>query len=208
MPRILEKVERRLGEKLLLKGSRCIGPKCAAVRRAYPPGFHGKRSERRRSGSEFGQLLREKQKLRYLYGLDDREIKRYSKEAVSKRGVFTANLIAALERRLDNVVFRLGFAESRRIARQAVSHGHITVNGKMVTIPSYLVRKGDAAAIKESSLPSGHFADLEARLKKFEPPRWLHLDKNKKTGTVAEIPDVSDMALAVDVTKVKEYYSR
>ena len=209
MARILEKVERRLGEKLFLKGSRCVGPKCAAVRRAYPPGLHGKKSgRRRRAGSEFGQLLREKQKLRFLYGLDDRKIKRYSREAAFGRGVFTENLLALLERRLDNVIFRLGFAESRRIARQAVSHGHTTVNEKTITIPSYQVRSGDSVAIKEASLSSGHFADLEARLKKYEPPRWISLDKNKKIGTIAAMPGLNDTAVNVDITKVKEFYSR
>lgn len=208
MHKILEKVERRLGEKLLLKGSRCVGPKCASVRRAYPPGVHGKRAGRRRAGSEFGHLLREKQKIRFLYGLDDKEIKRYSREAVFGRGVFAARFIALLESRLDNVVFRLGFSESRRIARQAVSHGHINLNGKTVTIPSVLVRKGNFVAIKESSLSSGHFADLEARLKKYEPPRWANLDKNKKIGTITETPGAEGIAIGADISKVKEFYSR
>ena len=116
MAKVLEKVERRLGEKLFLKGDRCIGPKCAFTRRSYAPGLHGKR--KRRGSSEYGELLRAKQRVRFVYGLDDRDIKKYTQEAESKSGVFSSNFWHLLESRLDNAVFRLGFAPSRRNARR------------------------------------------------------------------------------------------
>ncbi len=209
MPRVLEKVERRLGEKLLLKGSRCVGPKCASVRRAYPPGAHGKkRRGRKRGASEFGTLLAEKQKVRYLYGLDDGELERYSKKAASMPGVFSSNFLQLLETRLDNALFRLGFTESRRIARQVVSHGHVTVNGKTVNIPSYRVRKGEVISLKEKIISSPLFSELETRIKNYEPPQWLTLDRAKKSGEIVKMPEVEDAAVTVDVTKVKEFYSR
>lgn len=209
MPKVLEKVERRLGEKLLLKGERCVGPKCAGIRRNYPPGAHGKsRTKKRRGSSEYGTILREKQKLRFLYGLDDREVRHYAGKAEARAGIFGSHFLRLLESRLDNAVFRLGFAPSRRQARQMVSHGHITVNGRRVTVPSYVVRKGETIAIKEKALGSPFLADLDLRLKKYEPPKWLHLDKNKKVGTVTGIPEMDECEIIADVAKVKEFYSR
>ena len=206
MPQVLEKVERRLGEKLLLKGSRCVGPKCAQVRRSYPPGVHGKK--RKRGSSEYGTLLREKQKIRYVYGLDDKDIKRYSMEAAGKPGVFSSRFLESLERRLDNVVFRLGFAESRRIARHLVGYGHVAVNGKTLNIPSYRVKVGDSVALKERTLKKGILPDLDASLKKVEPPAWLAIDKEKKIGKVLALPDAGAVETVTDVTKIKEFYSR
>ncbi len=213
MPRILEKVERRLGEKLFLKGERCSGPKCAMVRRAYPPGQHGKGKGkggrgRKRTLSDFAVLMREKQKVRYLYGLDDREIERYSKEAAIKQGIFSINFLQGLESRLDNVVYRLGFAESRRIARQMVGHGHIMVNQKRVNIPSYRVKKDEVVSINQLSLSKGLFQNLEIRLKKYEGSRWLQLDKEKKSGKVLHLPQEEDAGLTADLTKIKEFYSK
>lgn len=208
MVRLLEKTERRLGEKLFLKGDRCLGPKCATVRRAYPPGPHGKKGGRRRALSEYAILMREKQKVRYIYGLDDKEIRMYSKKAASKPGIFSSHFLQFLERRLDNTVFRLGIAESRRIARQAVGHGHITVNGKALNIPSYMVKKGDVVGLTERSLASPLYGTLDTRLKKRETPRWLQLDPEKKQGAVVRLPEEEDAALLADITKVKEFYSR
>ena len=208
MPKVLEKVERRLGEKLFLKGSRCVGPKCAQTRRGYPPGAHGKSRKRKRGLSEYGTLLREKQKVRLLYGLDDKDVKRYSKEASTKQGIFSSQLLSFLERRLDNTVFRLGFGESRRSARHLVGYGHVTVNGKTVTIPSYRIKTGDSVALKERSLRSGFFMDFDMRLKKVEPPTWLVLDKEKKVGKVVGLPDTDSIGMTADVTKIKEFYSR
>ena len=206
MPKVLEKVERRLGEKLFLKGDRCVGPKCAAVRRAYPPGARGKK--RKRGLSEYGELLREKQKVRYLYGLDDKEMKRYTEKAASRSGIFSENLMRLLERRLDNVLFRAGFLPARRAARNLVSHGHVLVNGVRVTIPSYLVKTGDNVKLKEKILGKGPLADLEIRLKKYEPPSWLAVDKSKKEIDVKGSPAAQNFEITQDVTKIKEFYSR
>lgn len=221
MPKILEKVERRLGEKLFLKADRCGGPKCAMVRRAGPPGSRGSGAgkERRRGRSEYGKLLAEKQKVRYLYGLDDRDVARYTKEAAEMSGVFSSNFLQLLESRLDNVVFRAGFAPSRRMARQLVNHGHILVEkilsapfkkgGKtVVDIPSYRVSKGERVSVKESSLGSPIFAGIDARLKNYEPPEWIALDKNKKEAVVTGAPSVDEQDIAAEVTKIKEFYSR
>lgn len=206
--RVLEKVERRLGEKLFLKGEHCVGVKCAAVRRGYPPGVHGKKRGSKRAGSEYGQILREKQKVRFFYGLDDKKVECYSKEAARRGGLFKLELVRLLEARLDNAVFRLGFAESRRSARMMVSHGHITVNGRILNIPSYSVKKGDEIAIREISLASSLFGGLEARLKKIETPRWLDLDKARKSGKVVSLPEAEDQKETFEFAKVKEFYSR
>lgn len=209
MTRLLEKVERRLGEKLFLKGERCVGPKCAATRRAYPPGVHGKKSMRKRRGpSEFGQLMREKQKVRYLYGLDDRDIERYSKEAASSTGVYSVYFWQMLERRLDNVVFRLGLADSRRIARGLVNHGHVMVNGKKVDISSYRVKKGDSIMLKEKVWSIPLFANFEIRIKKHHIPVWLMFDQQTRVGTVMGVPGEGDQEATFDATKIKEFYSR
>jgi len=208
MSKVLEKVERRLEEKLFLKGERCAGPKCAAVRRNYPPGMHGKSSRQKRGLSEYGKLLRYKQIVRFFYGLDDRDIRRYTKKAASEPGVFSSNFLQILERRLDNVVFRLGFAESRAQARHLVSYGHILVNGKRVNIPSYQVKKGEVITLKKSSLSSPLFAELDSRIKKIEVPAWLELDKTTKTGRVVDLPETSELETQLDATKIKEFYSR
>ncbi|MDP3710154.1 MAG: 30S ribosomal protein S4 [bacterium] len=206
MAKILEKTERRLGEKLFIKGARCAGPKCALVRKSNPPGIHGKK--RRRGLSEYGQLLKEKQKVRFLYGLDDKDIARYSREAVQKSGLFSDVLITSLESRLDNVVYRLGFAESRRQSRQLVGHGHVTVNGRTLSIPSYQLKKNDQISLKDRSLSGPIFENLTEKLKKYEPPKWLGLDKDKKVGTVMGKPELDSMEISADIMKIKEFYSR
>ena len=205
MTKVLEKVERRLGEKLFIKGDRCAGQKCAFARRSFAPGVHGK--SRRREPSEFGALFREKQKVRYLYGLDDKDLKRYIVMAGSQKGMFGANVLKLLERRLDNVVFRLGFGDSRRMARQAIGHGHIMVNGKIVSTPSFQVKRGNVISIKESSLGSV-FKGIDDRLRSYEVPRWLGLDKNKKAGTMTADPEMDDAQIPANITKIKEFYSR
>lgn len=213
MPRILEKVERRLGEKLFLKGDRCVGPKCAMVRRAYPPGIHGKKRGGRgrgrgRDGSEFGTLLGEKQKVRFFYGLDDTHIKRYVGEASRQTGIFGDNLIRALERRLDTIVWRLGFTPSRRGARQAIVHGHITINGRIIAAPSYMVKTGDAICIAERARRGGVFQSLADRLRPVQPPSHLSLDKERACGTLVKTPEAGELGLTFDIAKVKEFYSR
>lgn len=212
MTKVLEKVERRLGEKLFIKGDRCVGPKCALVRRSYAPGMHGKGKGkgkgRRREPSEFGALFREKQKIRFTYGLDDKDLKKYINIAVSKKGTFGTHVLKLLESRLDNVLYRLGFADSRRMARQAISHGHVTVNGKRVSTPSYQIKKGNIIGLKEQSLKSGFFKGIDDKIRSYEAPRWLSLDKSGKVGTVTRDPEGDDVQMSVDITKVKEFYSR
>lgn len=208
MVKILEKVERRLGEKLFIKGDRCLGPKCAMVRRAYVPGVHGKKRAKRREKSEYSTLMNEKQKIRFLYGLDDREVKRYSKDAASRGGIFSLHFLRQLESRLDNVVFRLGLGDSRRAARQIITHGHIMVNGKPLRVPSYQAKKGDTIGLKERSLSGGIGIRLEDRLKKHQPPKWLMLDPNKKEGSVIASPETEDAGIVFEATKIKEFYSR
>ena len=152
-------------------------------------------------------MFREKQKIRFIYNLDDKDLKRYITNASLQKGTFSTNVLKLLERRLDNVVFRLGFGDSRRMARQIVGHGHITVNGKIVSIPSFQVKKGSVVSIKELSLQT-MFKGIDERLKSIETPRWLSLDKAKKTGTITADPDADDVQTTVDITKIKEFYSR
>jgi len=212
MVKVLEKAERRLGEKLFIKGDRCLGQKCALVRRSYAPGAHGKGKGKgkgkRREPSEFGALFREKQKVRFTYGLDDKDLKKYINIAVSQKGTFGINVLKLLERRLDNVLYRLGFADSRRMARQVIGHGHVTVNGKRVSIPSYQIKKGNVVGLKELSLKSGLFKGVDDRIQSYVAPQWLALDKSKKIGTIIRDPEADDVQTNVDITKVKEFYSR
>ena len=210
MPKILEKIERRLGEKLFLKGDRCIGPKCAAARRAYPPGVHGKKRGRGGRGgpSEFASLMREKQKVHFFYGLDDRDIKRYVEKASAKEGIFSDIFLCMMESRLDTAVWRAGLAPSRRSARQAVAHGRILVNGAPVRSPGYETRAGQVVSVKERPGKSAFTpGDLE-RFVHHAPPRWITVDKDRRAGTIAGIPQAEDIGMTFDITKVREFYSR
>ena len=206
MGKVLEKRERRLGEKLFLKGDRCLSPKCAVIRKPYPPGMHGKK--RFRGGSEYSELLKEKQKLRFLYGLDDKNLKKYFIKAKSKKGDLAGNLIELLEHRLDNAVFRLGFAVSRSIARQFVGHGHIMINGRIIDIPSYSTRPGDKIEINPASRNLNIFSDLQNQLKKYEPPAWMALDKDKLVGEIKRKADKDDVVISPDISLIVEFYSR
>lgn len=206
MGRVLEKVERRLGERLFLKGERCLSPKCAEVRKPYPPGVHGKK--RSRGGSEYAELLKEKQKLRFMYGLDNKTLKKYFVMAKKHKGDLETRLIKFLEYRLDNVVFRLGFAISRGIARQLVSHGHILVDGKAVNIPSYQVKTGNKIAISPVSADLDIFADLPVRFKNYEPPLWMALDKEKKIGEIKRGIGRDDVLISPNLLLITEFYSR
>lgn len=202
-----EKIERRIGEKLFLKGERSFSQKTAVSRRPYPPGLHGKK--RRRKHSDYGTELREKQKVRYLYGIDDGQLKRYFEEALAQRVQPTAERLAELlERRLDNVVFRLGFAVSRSIARHLVSYGHIFVNGRRVRQPSFRVKIGDSVALNESELSSALFQDIDVRLKKYTPPEWLEQSKEKHAGKVVHLPHLGDIMTQQNISLVVEYYSK
>ena len=202
-----EKLERRIGEKLFLKGERSFSQKTAVSRRPYPPGLHGKK--RRRGRSEYGTELREKQKVRYLYGIDDGKLKRYFEEARATKNKPTADTLAELlERRLDNVVFRLGFAISRSIARHLASYGHILVNGKSVRQPSLRVKIGDIISPKADELPTALYQDLDLRLKKYTPPEWLELAKDKHEGKVLRLPNMGDVMTQQNMSLVVEYYSK
>ena len=197
---------RRAGQKLFLKGERCFGQKCAMIRSPYSPGVHGQ--SRRRRISEYGQQLAEKQKVRHTYGVSERQFKNYFKEIVQQKGNKEELLIQKLENRLDNVVFRLGWACSRNLARQIVSHGHILINGRKLDIPSYQVKKGDIIKIKEKSKKLTLFQELKATLKKYEVPKWFSLDKQKLEGEVKSQPKLEDIGKIGEISMIIEYYSR
>jgi len=203
------KICRRLGEKLFLKGERCFSPKCAMVKRPYPPGP----SKKRRSGppSKFKESLVEKQKLRNLYGLSERQFKRYVKETLAKMGRVQdvgEELIKKLEMRLDNVVFRLGFVASRDQARQLVSHAFFLVNDKPINVPSFLVKKNDVIKIKESKKQKAIFKDLKNSLKRHNPPSWLSLDKDKLEAKVIGEPTLAEVKPPVEISLIFEFYSK
>ena len=196
---------RREGDKLFLKGDRCYTDKCAIQKRPYAPGQHG---QGRKKASEYGTQLREKQKAKKYYGLLESQFHGYFEIAEKKQGVTGENLLKILESRLDNVVYRAGFAMSRPEARQLVSHAHFTVNGKKVNIPSYLVKPGDVVAIKESSLGSDKIkAVLEANASR-PALNWLSVDKNKAQATVVSLPARDEIDLQVEEHLIVELYSK
>ena len=203
------KICRRLGIKLFLKGERCFSSKCAIVKKPYSPG----QQKKKKGGplSEYGKELREKQKLKELYNLRETQFKKYVKEVLSFQGKVEdiGNLlIKKLECRLDNVIFRLGFADSRTQARQLVSHKHFLVNGKTVNIPSYQVRKGDTITIKEKSLKKPIFENLRQKLKKHKMPSWLSLNLEKLEAKVISEPSFIEVSPPVELSSVFEFYSR
>jgi small subunit ribosomal protein S4 len=197
---------RREGEKLFLKGDRCYSEKCAVERRPFPPGSHGQ--GRRQKPSEYGLQLREKQKTRRVYGVLEKQFCNYFAAADRQQGITGENLLVLLERRLDNVVFRLGFAASRKEARQLVNHGHFTVNGRKVSIPSYLIRVGDVIQVKEGSKESPKFAEIKEQAAYKTPPEWLSVDVENLTGTVLAYPIREQIDTAVNEQLIVELYSR
>lgn len=202
MQRVLEKKERSLGVKLSLKGDHCSSPKCALTRKPYRPGMHGKR---RNKLSEFGFQLREKQKMRFSYGLTEKQLEKVFVEAEKRPGVTSDEVIAILESRLDNVIFRLGWGLSRMSSRQLVGHGHFTVNGRKVTVPSLRVKGGDKIAIRSVSKDHPYLKDLNERLKNYEPPTWLKLDKGNLEAVV--VGKANDVPQLFDINIVVDYYS-
>jgi len=197
---------RRIGEKLFLKGERCYTPRCAVERRKRPP---GDRIPRRRRPSDWAIQLREKQKARFTYGVLERQFRKYFDLARGQPGATGDNLLQILERRLDNVVYRLSFADSRRQARQLVNHGHFVINGRRMTIPSYLVKQGDVVAWKNvnGSVPD-FIAVLTEDLPKRPVPSWLNLDPAKLTGEVVSMPDLAGVETGIDVRLIVELYSK
>ncbi|MBR2472494.1 MAG: 30S ribosomal protein S4 [Clostridia bacterium] len=196
---------RREGDKLFLKGDRCYTDKCAIARRGYAPGQHG---QGRKKASEYASQLREKQKAKKYYGLLEKQFHHYFELAEKMPGMPGENLLKLLETRLDNVVYRAGFAMSRPEARQLVSHAHFTVNGKKVNIPSYLVKAGDVIAIRESSMDSDKVKGvLEANASR-PALNWLSVDRAKAQATVVSIPERSDIDLQVAEHLIVELYSK
>ncbi|MCL6615177.1 MAG: 30S ribosomal protein S4 [Firmicutes bacterium] len=196
---------RREGEKLYLKGDRCLSEKCAVSRRSYAPGQHG---QERKKISEYGLQLREKQKLRRIYGILERQFARYFALAERKKGVTGENLLQILESRLDNVVYRMGFAASRAEARQLVRHGHFEVNGRRVNIPSYLVRVGDEIKLREEALESPRVKQLVAQAQDRTVPEWLEVDVVKMSGRVKAVPLREQIDVPVKEHLIVELYSR
>ncbi len=199
------KLCRREGEKLFLKGDRCYSPKCAMERRPNPP---GPARRFRAKESDYGNQLREKQKVRRIYGVFEKQFRNYFKRAQRMKGVTGSNLLVLLESRLDNVVYRLGFAESRAQARQLVRHGHFVVNGRKTDIPSYLVKPGDEIVLREKSKSNGYFKERAQTISDAKVPGWLQLDINKMTGTVLAEPTREDIDFTLNEQLIVEYYSR
>ncbi len=197
---------RRCGDKLMLKGNRCMTPKCVMERR-HKTAASGSRGRRRRI-SEHGIQLIEKQKARYIYGLFERQFKRFYGEAARQPGITGDNLKVMLERRLDNIVYRLGFADSRPQARQLVLHGHIMVNGHRVNVPSYLISEGDTIACREASLKKEYFKRLAGEIKSRTIPGWLTLDRTKLVGQVVTLPIPDETIAQFNGKSIVEYYSR
>jgi small subunit ribosomal protein S4 len=196
---------RREGAKLFLKGTRCYTKKCSFERRPTPPGQHG---VRRRKMGEFGIQLRETQKMRRVYGVLERQFRNYYREAESHTGVTGEALLQKLETRLDNVVFRLGFASSRAQARQFVAHGHFAVNGTPTNVPSYSLKPGDRVEIRESHRAREAFKTVKETLRSHQAPEWLSLDAPQLAGSVASVPRRDQMPLDLSEQLVVEYYSR
>jgi small subunit ribosomal protein S4 len=185
---------RRAGEKLFLKGEKCFTPKCSLTRKSYPPGIFGRAKGKhpKRGISEYGAQMRERQKIKFSYGLRGRQFANYLKEANKKgQGDASMGLTELLESRLDNAVFRLGFSDSRSGARQIVSHGHILVNNRKVNIPSYRVKIGTKILIRPQSANKAVFKDIDIKLKKYNPPPWIKLDKTKKEGEIIGRPTIN-----------------
>jgi small subunit ribosomal protein S4 len=200
---------RREGEKLFLKAERCYSPKCAIERRNYPPGLHGKGAEWRRSReSDFGKQLRAKQKARRVYGIYERQFRRYFREALKSRGLTGVTMLQMLESRLDNVVYRMGFAGSRAQARQLVSHGHFLVNGRRTDVPSTLLKEGDVVEVRDGSRKSKYFSELAEFAKGRTSPDWVDRDLNKISGTVKRLPERGEMDANLNEQLVVEFYSR
>lgn len=200
---------RREGEKLFLKGERCFTPKCSVERRAYPPGQHGKGAQfRRRRESDYNRQLRAKQKARRIYGVLERQFRRYYEVAVGRRGLTGLNLLQTLETRLDNVIYRLGYAANRAEARLLVTHGHFVVNGRRTDVPSMLVTPGDVVAVREQSRSVNFFKSLAAVAEDRTVPAWLSRDLRNLSGSVIRLPERAEIDSNLQEQLIVEYYSR
>ena len=205
------KLCRREGEKLFLKGERCYTPKCAIEKRNFAPGQHGRTGSRgNRSGreSDFARQLRAKQRARRVYGVLERQFRRYYEVSLKRRGLTGLNLLQILESRLDNVIYRLGFASSRAQARLLVTHGHFTVNGRRTDVPSMLLKDGDVIAIREGSQSLPYFKELNAFAESRTTPEWLSRDITSLTGAVQRLPERVEIDGSLNEQLIVEYYSR
>ncbi len=196
---------RREELKLYLKGDRCYSDKCSADRRNYPPGQH---THRRMKRSDYGVQLREKQKVKRIYGLMERQFRNYFKKAERQKGITGTNLLILLERRIDNMVFRLGFANSRSEARQLVKHGHFQVNGRKVDIPSYLVKPGDVIELRERSRKNAKISEAMESVVRRGVPGWLQLEKDHFHGRVLALPTREDLTMPIQEQLIVELYSK
>jgi small subunit ribosomal protein S4 len=195
--------------KLFLKGERCLSPKCAVERRAFPPGMHGKKQTFRRKTSDYGTQLREKQKARRVYGVMEKQFRRYFEEASRTTGMTGVNLLAMLERRLDNVVYRLGLADSRAQARQLVRHGHFEVNGRKTDIPSFQVSVGDVIKVRQSAQSKTYFKDRAQLMQgAAKTPAWLKFTFTAWSAEVVGNPAREDVEIPLNEQLIVEYYSR
>ncbi len=206
------KLCRREGEKLFLKGERCFSPKCAFERRSYVPGQHGRSRSRGGSAtgreSDYAKQLRAKQRTRRVYGVYERQFRRYYGKALKARGITGLMLLQILESRLDNVVYRLGFAASRAQARLLVTHGHFTVNGRRTDVPSMTLGVGDVVAVREGSLKTTYFKDLASVAEARTAPAWLERDLKKLSGSVLRMPERAEIDGNLNEQLIVEYYSR
>lgn len=203
------KLCRREGEKLFLKGERCFTPKCSFDRRGYAPGQHGRGGQFQQGrSSDFARQLRAKQKARRVYGVLERQFRRYYSTALRRPGLTGFTLLQILESRLDNVVFRLGYAESRAQARMLVTHGHFNVNGRRTDVPSMLLSPGDNIAVREGSRGRSYFREMPALAEKANVPGWLVRDLSGLSGTVQRLPERSEIDSNLNEQLIVEYYSR
>lgn len=198
---------RRAGEKLFLKGDRCMSPKCGVVRRAYAPGVHGKKMTKAPSG--YGAQLMVKQKIKRTYGVLEKQFRNHFEEVRGKKGIIGDLLLERLEMRLDNVCYRMGLGSSRASARQLVNHGWIAVNGKKMDIPSCRIKVGDVVSVRNNKKEKKHFKDMEPAIKiRKDYPVWINFDAAKHEGKIIGLPGRDEMAIGLDPQVVVEYYSR
>lgn len=203
------KLCRREGEKLFLKGERCYSPKCAIEKRNYPPGQHGRMAQWSRSReSDYGAQLRAKQKARRVYGVLETQFRRYYRQAIKARGLTGLTLLQILEARLDNVIYRMGYASSRAQARQLVTHGHFTVNGRRTDIPSMQVKPGDVIQVRDESRSKTLLKDLAAMAEERNAPEWITRNLKDMSGTILRLPERAEIDANLNEQLIVEYYSR
>ena len=200
---------RREGEKLFLKGERCFTPKCSVERRSYAPGQHGKSSQfRRKRDSDYNRQLRAKQKARRVYGVLERQFRRYYEVSLQRRGLTGLNMLQILETRLDNVIYRLGYADSRPQARLLVTHGHFLVNGRRTDVPSMILSPNDVITVREESRRRPYFQDLAAVAEEKTVTNWLNRDIKTLSGSVLRLPERAEIDGNLSEQLIVEYYSR